>query len=235
MNYGSHMLSNAPATMAPSSVSTLSNGFSSNHQKQLEYANQSRIASAPHHHARIAANTSRAAAAAQSAQGSVIGRQSSVTESNSLMASMNENTENPSEWKSLDLGGMQVSNISPSRYQYDFLKCLYLNHNNLSSISSDISRLNCLVTLNLSSNKLSSLPPELGLLISLRELLVFDNQLSFLPPELGQLYQLNILGLEGNPMSEPIASMIQKDGTLAVVTYLRDMCPGIYITKYPDY
>ena len=41
----------------------------------------------------------------------------------------------------------------------------------------------------------------------------FDNQLSYLPFELGQLYQLDMLGLDGNPLSDPISSMILKEGS----------------------
>jgi CCR4-NOT transcription complex subunit 6 len=95
-----------------------------------------------------------------------------------------------SQWTAIDIGGMQVKNLSPTLFQYTFLTTLYLNHNNLTYLSHEISRLKSLTLLDLSGNKLSSLPPELGLVVSLRELLVFDNQLSFLPPELGFLYQV---------------------------------------------
>jgi len=81
--------------------------------------------------------------------------------------------------------------------------------------------------LDLSGNKLTSIPPQLGYLINLKELLLFDNQITVLPPELGFLFQLETLGVEGNPLSEPIIGLMQKDGTQGVITYLRDSCPGL--------
>jgi CCR4-NOT transcription complex subunit 6 len=134
--------------------------------------------------------------------------------------------ENTSDWTSIDLGGMMISNLSRAIFAYEFLTCLYLNHNNLRTLSTEISRLKNLSILNLTGNKLTVLPTELGLVVSLKELLLIDNQISYLPTELGQLYRLETLGLEGNPMTDPIASMILKEGTSAVITYLRDICPG---------
>jgi CCR4-NOT transcription complex subunit 6 len=64
------------------------------------------------------------------------------------------------------------------------------------------------------------------MLTNLRELLLFDNGISVLPWELGTLYQLETLGLEGNPASETFKTLLQKEGTPAVIAYLRDNAPG---------
>ncbi|KXS21619.1 hypothetical protein M427DRAFT_51039 [Gonapodya prolifera JEL478] len=132
-----------------------------------------------------------------------------------------------SQWTTLDLGGMAIRNLSKELFRYTFLTVLYINHNSLASLPSQISQLRHLVQLDVSGNKLTTLPPELGLVVSLKELLAFDNQISTLPPEIGFLYQLENLGLEGNPIQEPLLSIMQKEGTSAVTSYLRDNCPAI--------
>ncbi|KAI9364449.1 Endonuclease/exonuclease/phosphatase [Zopfochytrium polystomum] len=135
-------------------------------------------------------------------------------------------SEKASQWTVIDLGGMQIKNLSASLFQYSFLTTLYLNHNCLSYLSHHISKLRSLTCLDVSGNKLTSVPPELGLVVSLRELLLFDNQITFLPPELGSLYQLDTLGLEGNPLPESILSQLQREGAAAVVAYLRENIPA---------
>lgn len=171
------------------------------HTKQIEAAQRARLAGTQaHHHARVAASQQR-------------------------MNNNVANTDESSTWNALDMGGMQINQLHVGLFRYTFLTSLYLNHNNLTSLSPLIANLNCLSVLNLAGNKLTGLPIELALVVSLKELLLFDNQLTFIPPEYGQLYQLELLGLEGNPMSEPILSMIVEKGTTAVVRYLRDSCP----------
>ncbi|KAJ3194674.1 Glucose-repressible alcohol dehydrogenase transcriptional effector [Irineochytrium annulatum] len=185
---------------------------SSAHQKQLEQVQISRQSASPHHHARIAA------AAARTQNGT--GMDSAAGSNLSLV----NPSEKPSQWTIIDLGGMQIKNLSAELFRYSFLTTLYLNYNNLTSISNEISKLTSLVVLDLSGNRLTAIPAELGLVVSLRELLLFDNQLSFLPPELGCLFQLETLGLEGNPLSEPFSHLLQKD-TNSIVTYLRENIP----------
>ncbi|KAL7750482.1 Glucose-repressible alcohol dehydrogenase transcriptional effector [Sorochytrium milnesiophthora] len=128
-------------------------------------------------------------------------------------------------WTILDLGGIGIKSLSPSVFTYSFLTMLYLNHNNLAHVPPEICRLRHLALLDLSGNKLTSLPSEVGLLASLQCLFAFDNSLTVLPWELGNLFQLEHLGIEGNPIVEPIMSMIQKEGTQAVITYMRDHAP----------
>ncbi|KAJ3044785.1 Glucose-repressible alcohol dehydrogenase transcriptional effector [Rhizophlyctis rosea] len=176
----------------------------------------------PHHHARVAAAASRTTALAAAASGGAPAGTGADGAANGTGANSGEKA---SEWTVVDLGGMQIKNLSKELFRYSFLTTLYLNHNALTFIPPEISRLRSLVVLDISGNKLASVPAELGLLVMLRELLMFDNELTFLPPELGSLYLLETLGLEGNPLNEPLLSMIQKDGTTAVVSYLRDTCP----------
>ncbi|KAF9446344.1 hypothetical protein P691DRAFT_804344 [Macrolepiota fuliginosa MF-IS2] len=130
-------------------------------------------------------------------------------------------------WSSLDMGGVNIKNLPPNSglFSFTFLVTLYLNHNALTSVPPEIAKLRHLELLDLSGNNLTSLPPELGMLTQLKELYVFDNHLSTLPPELGTLHQLQTLGIEGNPLDGHLKSLVQKDGTPALVSYLRDSGP----------
>uniref|UniRef100_A0A8H7Y6Z8 CCR4-Not complex 3'-5'-exoribonuclease subunit Ccr4 n=1 Tax=Psilocybe cubensis TaxID=181762 RepID=A0A8H7Y6Z8_PSICU len=130
-------------------------------------------------------------------------------------------------WTSLDMGGVNIKNLPPTSglFSFTFLINLYLNHNALSSVPLEISRLRHLELLDLSGNNLSTLPPELGMLSQLKEFYLFDNQLTTIPPQFGSLHQLQTLGIEGNPLDPLLKTMVQKDGTRALITYLRDNCP----------
>ncbi len=130
-------------------------------------------------------------------------------------------------WQSLDMGGVGYKNLPPTSglFGFTFLTTLYLNHNNLEHIPPQISKLKHLELLDLSSNRLHTIPPELGMLTSLKELYLFDNSLTTIPPELGTLHQLQTLGIEGNPLDPSLKQIVQKDGTPALISYLRDSCP----------
>lgn len=207
------------------------------HSRQIDAAQKARIAGGQaHHHARVAASQQRMSQQgnpvtllAPSQQSAQMGSTSSLSGAQDQIPSIAKTASEQSSWTALDMGGMMINHLQSGLFAYKFLTSLYLNHNNLSSLPSLISQLRCLQVLNLAGNKLSSLPIELSLLSSLKELLLFDNQLTFIPNELGQLYHLEMLGLEGNPMSEPIASMIIEKGTTAVIKYLRDSCPCKHI------
>ena len=54
------------------------------------------------------------------------------------------------------------------------------------------------------------------------ELLVYNNQLTLLPSELGYLYQCQTLGIEGNPIMEPILSILHSQGSSYIIPFLRD-------------
>lgn len=127
-------------------------------------------------------------------------------------------------WSILDCSNNTLRNLSPALFQYSFLTGLRLNNNQLTSIPPAIGRLKALTHLDLTHNRLRSLPMELGLCHRLRTLLLFNNQLQSLPWELGMLYQLEQLGLDGNPMVEPLNSL-KEEGTTAVIHYLRDNAP----------
>ncbi|GJJ06248.1 hypothetical protein Clacol_000439 [Clathrus columnatus] len=130
-----------------------------------------------------------------------------------------------STWTTLDLGGIRLKNISLNLFRFSYLTILYLNHNSLTFVPPEISRLQQLILLDLSGNEITSVPPELGMLTLLRELYLFDNQITTLPHELGSLYQLEMLGIEGNPMEAGLRNILQKDGTAALISFLRDSCP----------
>ncbi|KAJ2850273.1 Glucose-repressible alcohol dehydrogenase transcriptional effector [Coemansia brasiliensis] len=135
-------------------------------------------------------------------------------------------------WTELDLGGMSLRVISPPLFRYTFMTKLYLNHNQLTHIPLAIADLRCLEELDVSGNLISVVPPELGLCCHLKELLMFDNQIADLPCELGTLYQLEMLGLEGNPLQDDIKGILQKEGTRALIEYLRDS--GSTMAAPPD-
>lgn len=128
-------------------------------------------------------------------------------------------------WTTLDIGGMHLKNLSPELFRYAFLTTLYIPHNALSELPTAISKLTHLTHLDASSNKLTSVPPQLGLLTRLRELYLFDNHLTSLPPQLGTLHLLDTLGIEGNPLPDTLRSLVEKDGTTGLISYLRDSCP----------
>ena len=220
MMYHPTMSNNQNNQSLQSTNSLLAQSLGPHYAKQLEAAHRARLATAPHHHARVAASHSRLTnlgnhTLIQSANQTTVG-------SPDMLLPKSPASAEKSLWTTLDMGGMMITNLDSALFQYDFLTCLYLNHNNLVSLPSSISKLSNLTILNLTGNKLTSLPAELGLVVSLKELLLFDNQLTYIPQEFGQLYQLEFLGIDGNPMSEPLGSMITDKGTSAVIKYLRD-------------
>ncbi|KAG6817489.1 hypothetical protein H0H87_008114 [Tephrocybe sp. NHM501043] len=130
-------------------------------------------------------------------------------------------------WSSLDMGGVNLKNIPQTSglFTFTFLINLYLNHNALTSVPPQIAKLRHLELLDLSGNHLTTLAPELGMLTQLKELYLFDNQITNIPSELGTLHQLKTLGVEGNPLDASLKQLVQKDGTPALISYLRDSCP----------
>jgi CCR4-NOT transcription complex subunit 6 len=136
-----------------------------------------------------------------------------------------EKSSSGQSWTTIDMGGLGLKTLAKEVYRYSFLTSLFVNHNALSTLSPAILELKNLTVLDASGNKLVSLPAELGMLTQLRELFLFDNLLVTLPPEMGALHQLELLGIEGNPLSENLRSLVQRDGTSALISYLRDSCP----------
>ncbi|KAG6820282.1 hypothetical protein H0H93_002894 [Arthromyces matolae] len=130
-------------------------------------------------------------------------------------------------WSSLDMGGVNIKHIPATSglFSFTFLINLYLNHNALSTVPPQLAKLRHLELLDLSANHLSTLPPELGMLTGLKEFYLFDNQITTIPHEFGTLHQLKTLGVEGNPLDASLKQLVQKDGTPALISYLRDSCP----------
>ncbi|KAI0268726.1 Endonuclease/exonuclease/phosphatase [Gloeopeniophorella convolvens] len=130
-------------------------------------------------------------------------------------------------WSSLDMGGVQIKNLPPTSglFSFTFLINLYLNHNALTAVPAEIAKLRHLELLDLSGNNLQTLPSELGMLTKLKELYLFDNHIATIPPELGTLHQLQTLGIEGNPLEPSLKAIVQKEGTSALISFLRDSCP----------
>ncbi|RUS12796.1 hypothetical protein BC937DRAFT_87003 [Endogone sp. FLAS-F59071] len=207
------------------------------YQKQLTYAQMSRLAASPHHHARTAAAAARTATNASVSSAVPITDPNNPTKILNGMPSFGDKRKEQQQqqqqidngipvrdtqstqasWTTLDMGGMGLKNMSRELFRYAFLTILYINHNSLTYLSPEISRLVHLRTLDASGNKLTSVPPELGMLVQLRDLLLFDNGIMVLPNELGTLYQVENLGLEGNPLQEPLKGMLQKEGSQAVI------------------
>jgi CCR4-NOT transcription complex subunit 6 len=128
-------------------------------------------------------------------------------------------------WDGLDLGGMHLKALSQSLFSFAHITALYINYNNLTSLPPAISELRKLKTLDVTGNQLTAVPAELGMLVTLKELFLFDNQLSSLPPELGTLHNLDVIGIAGNPLPDNLKLTLERDGTAALISYLRDSCP----------
>lgn len=129
-------------------------------------------------------------------------------------------------WADLDMSGQGLMCLSPPLFRsYEFLLKLYINHNKLTTLPPAIRSLRQLRVLDVSSNMLTKLPPEIGMLHNLRYLFAFDNYLSTLPHQVGQLYQLEVIGLEGNPINQPIKEKLAQGGTKELVAELRESAP----------
>jgi hypothetical protein len=60
-----------------------------------------------------------------------------------------------------------------------------------------------------------------------RELLLNQNFLRVLPYELGKLFQLQVLGLQGNPLSKEIMALYgEPSGTHKLLSYMLDNLQG---------
>lgn len=189
-------------------------------QQQLQLAAESRQASSPHYYARVMAQQSKGI--------QIIPSQTEVQENgvdgrNGIVQAKSASRQG---WNALDFGGQGLRSMSTSLFNYVFLERLYLNHNKLKSLPAAVGQLRKLNHLDLSGNDLTELPEEIGMLSSLKKLLLFDNNIRTLPYEMGYLYRLETLGIEGNPLNDILKSQIMKDGTKALIKYLREEMSG---------
>lgn len=194
-------------------------------QRQLTCAEISRQSFAPHHHARAAALAARSSVDTSKGIQMPSGATANGLSFPTRDSEEKQNARDGQSWTMIDMGGLNLPTIGIDVFRYTFLTSLFINHNRLTTLSPAIIQLKNLSVLDASANKLISLPPELGMLTELRELYIFDNHLTMLPPELGSLFQLELLGAEGNPLQENLMSILQRDGTQALVAFLRDSCP----------
>ncbi|KAI9932876.1 hypothetical protein ASPWEDRAFT_145141 [Aspergillus wentii DTO 134E9] len=186
-------------------------------QQQLQLAAESRQANSPHYHAR---------SVAQQAKGIQISQPETNENGADGRNGLAKKKAAPRQgWHALDFGGQGLRALTTSLFNYVFLEKLYLNHNKLKALPPSIGQLRKLNHLDLSGNDLTELPEEIGMLTSLKKLYLFDNNLRTLPYEMGYLYRLDTLGIEGNPLSDILKSQIMKEGTKALIRYLREEMP----------
>lgn len=211
----SHLQNGTPATVEEE----LDGSMNEHWQQQLQLAAESRQANSPHYYARTVAQQSKGIQIAPS--------QADTQDGNDNRGDASGSKENPRQgWTALDFGGQGLRAISPALFNYQFLNKLYLNHNKLKTLPPAIGQLHNLNHLDLSGNEISELPEEIGMLTNLRKLYLFDNNLHTLPYEMGYLYRLETLGIEGNPLNEVLKSQIMKEGTKALIKYLKEEMPG---------
>lgn len=181
-------------------------------QEQLQLCQASRQSNSPHHYAR-----------SRSTPGMPIPPKSKKEEDEEARRAKERGCRQ--DWLILDFSGQGLRALSNALFRYNFLDKLYINHNKLTKIPPAIRHLKHLTVLDASGNNLTDLPTELGLVTTLKQLLLFDNQITTIPPEFGTLYQLDVLGIEGNPLQEALKQIMIKDGTKALIQYLRENCP----------
>lgn len=190
-------------------------------QQQLQLAAESRQASSPHFYARAIAQQNKGLQLAPS--------QPEVQENGIHWKNGVAKTKTVSRqgWHALDFGGQGIRALTPPLFRYAFLEKLYLNHNKLKVLPPEIGQLRRLTQLDLSNNDLTELPAEIGMLTNLKQFSLFDNNIRTLPYEMGYLYRLEVLGIEGNPLEDVLKSQVMKEGTRALIKYLKEDMPGL--------
>ncbi|MEM8611836.1 MAG: COR domain-containing protein [Cyanobacteria bacterium P01_H01_bin.105] len=122
----------------------------------------------------------------------------------------------------LDLSSLKLDTLPTSIGQLVNLTELVLHENQLTMIPKELGQLANLKTLYLHENQLTTVPKELGQLTNLVELDLSVNQLTTVPKELGQLTNLIRLILYRNANLASPSPEIVKQGTQAILTYLRE-------------
>jgi len=121
----------------------------------------------------------------------------------------------------LDLQANQLASLPAELGQLANLTVLDLQANQLASVPAELGQLTNLTRLWLDDNQLTSLPSELSQLINLRQLSLPNNQLKSVPAKLGRLRNLTDLRLDGNKHLTSPPPEVVKQGTKAVLAYLR--------------
>jgi len=122
---------------------------------------------------------------------------------------------------SLDLGFNGVREVSSQIFTLHNLEVLNLQNNVIEVLPKGIIKLRKLMFLFLQGNKLKSIPGDVGELKYLEELNLKDNDITMLPLPLGKLItHLKDLKLEGNNHMTIPNSLVRKQGTKAILSYL---------------
>lgn len=121
--------------------------------------------------------------------------------------------------RTLNLGGLGLSQIPPEIGDLKALRRLDLSDNQLISLPVQIGGLTSLKSLILSGNQLVGIPLELCKLATLSTLNLSDNQLTDLPSEIGELFDLTILLLDGNELTRlpPEIGQLRSLNALSIV------------------
>jgi internalin A len=116
------------------------------------------------------------------------------------------------EATTLDLSGMNLTEVPEAIASFTQLTKLYLFNNQLTNIPEAITSLTQLKELYLSDNQLTNIPEAIASLTQLKELYLFNNQLTNIPEAIAFLTQLKELSLSSNQLTsipEAIASLTQ--------------------------
>ncbi|MEJ2705437.1 MAG: leucine-rich repeat domain-containing protein, partial [Sedimentisphaerales bacterium] len=123
-----------------------------------------------------------------------------------------------------DLDGNRLSGLPTELGALENLEQLHLHNNRLTILPAEprwTSGLLNLQTLTLNDNQLTCLPVQFGDLRNLVRLDLRNNHLTSIPVELGQLTHLESLKVDGNvDLTSPPPEVV-KEGTEAVMAYLR--------------
>ena len=122
----------------------------------------------------------------------------------------------------LNLSYNAIDRIPKSVAHLRTVSALYLQGNRLTSLPAEIGELENIQILDLANNELRRIPGALGKLPKLRRLDLSYNKLTILPRALGRLDDNVELNLKGNPLKEPLPSILEQ-GTKALLSYLRSL------------
>ena len=104
--------------------------------------------------------------------------------------------------RSLDLSGLELTELPPGVTELLALESLLLNNNRLTGLPASIANLSSLERLNLDGNRLMSVPSEIGALAQLTRLELGGNMLDRLPGQISELQSLRSIFLTANQFTE---------------------------------